>query len=385
MFSGLLDKSKKIEIEVKRLGIFELRGLAREVGISSPTTKKREELIQLIIERLNKGQIEDIVCSKKGRPYKKLAVVDNLLTSMTGQEFNNNFNPQNKLFSYEDVLAFAQVMPIIGNVETEIDKFYGIIRKSMTNDMFMLYDFVTNQAVFLPSELRFTNNLKNGDIVSVKAKKINSNQFFATEILSINNLDAEKYVLKNYCKGEQIISNEVLKFADKNIFVGRRNLIELKDNFYENNNFDKLYEDAIKKGYKVVCLSLNSSIEDQIKMQSMKSAVILSTVFNDSCEKSLNKAVDCVSLCENLVENGEKVLLIIPDILNIIRAIDCCFMEEKKMYDHSMQGIVVAQKILSLGCAYSNNCDITLLVGYDQYDKNDLFLNNQLFKICKII
>ena len=48
MFSSVLDKNKKIELEVKKLGIFELRGLAREVGVSSPTTKKREELIDLI-------------------------------------------------------------------------------------------------------------------------------------------------------------------------------------------------------------------------------------------------------------------------------------------------------------------------------------------------
>lgn len=385
MFSSVLDKNKKIELEVKKLGIFELRGLAREVGVSSPTTKKREELIDLILEKLNKGQIEDIVGSKKGRPFKKLAVVDNILSNMTVQEFGGNFSSQNKAYSYEDILAFAQVMPIISNVEQQILNSCGIIRKSITNDMFMFYDFKTNQAVFLPVELKFVDKVKNGDIVSVKAKKINNNQFFATEILSINNVEAPKYLNRSFNKGQQIISEKVLPFANKNLFIGRRNLVELKENFYENKNFDILYKSAIEKGYKVVMLSLNSSIEDELKMQSMKDAVILSTKFNDDCDRSLNKAVDCVSLCENLVENGEKVLLIVPDMINVIRAIDCCFMEEKKMYEHAMQSIVVAQKILSLGAAYENNCDITLLVGYDQLDKNDLFLNNQLYKICKII
>ena len=385
MFSSVLDKNKKIELEVKKLGIFELRGLAREVGVSSPTTKKREELIDLILEKLNKGQIEDIVGSKKGRPFKKLAVVDNILSNMTVQDFGGNFSSQNKPYSYEDILAFAQVMPIISNVEQQILNSCGIIRKSITNDMFMFYDFKTNQAVFLPVELKFVDKVKNGDIVSVKAKKINNNQFFATEILSINNVEAPKYLNRSFNKGQQIISEKVLPFANRNLFIGRRNLVELKENFYENKNFDILYKSAIEKGYKVVMLSLNSSIEDELKMQSMKDAVILSTKFNDDCDRSLNKAVDCVSLCENLVENGEKVLLIVPDMINVIRAIDCCFMEEKKMYEHAMQSIVVAQKILSLGAAYENNCDITLLVGYDQLDKNDLFLNNQLYKICKII
>ena len=42
---GETNQSKRIELEVKRLGIFELRALAREVGVQSPTTKKREETL----------------------------------------------------------------------------------------------------------------------------------------------------------------------------------------------------------------------------------------------------------------------------------------------------------------------------------------------------
>ena len=241
---------------------------------------------------MNKGQIEDIVGSKKGRPFKKLAVVDNILSNMTVQDFGGNFSSQNKAYSYEDILAFAQVMPIISNVEQQILNSCGIIRKSITNDMFIFYDFKTNQAVFLPVELKFVDKVKNGDIVSVKAKKINNNQFFATEILSINNVEALKYLNRSFNKGQQIISEKVLPFANKNLFIGRRNLVELKENFYENKNFDILYKSAIEKGYKVVMLSLNSSIEDELKMQSMKDAVILSTKFNDDCDRSLNKAVD---------------------------------------------------------------------------------------------
>ena len=69
---GETNQSKRIELEVKRLGIFELRALAREVGVQSPTTKKREELIVNILERINNGQLDDVVVTKKGRPYKRL-------------------------------------------------------------------------------------------------------------------------------------------------------------------------------------------------------------------------------------------------------------------------------------------------------------------------
>ena len=36
------------DVLVRKLGIYELRGLARELGISSPTTKRRSELVDQI-------------------------------------------------------------------------------------------------------------------------------------------------------------------------------------------------------------------------------------------------------------------------------------------------------------------------------------------------
>ena len=95
--NGETSQSKRIELEVKKLGIFELRGLAREVGVTSPTTKKREELIENILERINKGRLDEVVVTKKGRPFKKLTVVDNLLNSMTMQD---KFSNQTKLSIY---------------------------------------------------------------------------------------------------------------------------------------------------------------------------------------------------------------------------------------------------------------------------------------------
>lgn len=379
--NGEISQSKRIELEVKKLGIFELRGLAREVGVPSPTTKKREELIENILERINKGQLDEVVVTKKGRPFKKLAVVDNLLNSMTMQD---KFSNQTKLVSFEDILSFAQVMPVISNVANQIGQFNGIIRKNASSDIFMFYDFETAQAIFLPNELEFVSLIQNGDDVECKAKKINNNQYIATEITSINGMKPGEYKASHIDLGEQIISSASLNFADKNVFVGRRNLSIVKENFYENENFDKLASKAVKEGYKIVYLSLNSSIEDQIKLRSCQGKV-LSTKFDDQCVQSLNKALDCISLCENLVSHGEKVLLIIPDIINVVRALDYCFIDQAKMYGHSMQSIIVAQKILSLGRAYKSGANITIMLCCDENDVNDEFVTNQLIKICKMI
>lgn len=379
--NGEISQNKRIELEVKKLGIFELRGLAREVGVPSPTTKKREELIDNILDRINKGGLDEVVVTKKGRPFKKLAVVDNLLNNMTLQD---KFSNQTKLISYEDILSFAQVMPVISNVANQIGQFNGIVRQSANSDILMFYDFETAQAIFLPNELEFVSLIHNGDEVECRAKKINNNQYFAIEITAINGMKPTEYKASHIDLGEQIISTANLNFSDKKVFVGRRNLSIVKENFYENENFDKLATQALKEGYKIVYLSLNSSIEDQIKLRYCQGKV-LSTKFDDPCVQSLNKALDCISLCENLVTHGEKVLLIIPDIMNVVRALDYCFIDQAKMYGHSMQSIIVAQKILSLGRAYKLGANVTIMLCCDENDAGDEFVTNQLIKICKMI
>ncbi len=379
--NGEISQNKRIELEVKKLGIFELRGLAREVGVPSPTTKKREELIDNILDRINKGGLDEVVVTKKGRPFKKLAVVDNLLNNMTLQD---KFSNQTKLISYEDILSFAQVMPVISNVANQIGQFNGIVRQSANSDILMFYDFDSAQAIFLPNELEFVSLIHNGDEVECRAKKINNNQYFAIEITAINGMKPTEYKASHIDLGEQIISTANLNFSDKKVFVGRRNLSIVKENFYENENFDKLATQALKEGYKIVYLSLNSSIEDQIKLRYCQGKV-LSTKFDDPCVQSLNKALDCISLCENLVTHGEKVLLIIPDIMNVVRALDYCFIDQAKMYGHSMQSIIVAQKILSLGRAYKLGANVTIMLCCDENDAGDEFVTNQLIKICKMI
>ena len=43
--------------KVNNLGIYELRGLARALGVSSPTTKKRDYLVSAIIDKLDNNNI----------------------------------------------------------------------------------------------------------------------------------------------------------------------------------------------------------------------------------------------------------------------------------------------------------------------------------------
>lgn len=51
--------------------IYELRNYARQIGVKSPTTKKRQDLL-CEIEKINNGEIIPFTNNKKGRPCKNV-------------------------------------------------------------------------------------------------------------------------------------------------------------------------------------------------------------------------------------------------------------------------------------------------------------------------
>ena len=95
------------ELLVKQLGIFELRGLARELGIPSPTTKKRDELIKLILLKFENGDIVDDKGKRKGRPCKKLSTINDIVSTIANQFNEKNAQP----LVFETLVTFAQVLP----------------------------------------------------------------------------------------------------------------------------------------------------------------------------------------------------------------------------------------------------------------------------------
>ena len=63
---------------IQKMGIFELRTFAREMGVSSPTTLKRQQLIEAITE-ISNGEKQAVKGVTRGRKPKKVESVSNLL------------------------------------------------------------------------------------------------------------------------------------------------------------------------------------------------------------------------------------------------------------------------------------------------------------------
>ena len=197
------DMQKKIEI-VKSLGIYELRGLARVLGIKSPTTKVRETLIESILVTLVNGKPSEPQMSRKGRPYKKLAHLDNIVSMIANQPVVE--------VNYETVSEFNQELPIFSYKGEELLKVSGVLRHGKVSSYFV--DLKKGYHVFVSQDLMNLKKLTTGDFIEGVAFKINDNQqYYIKELTKANGALFKDYSLMENQDNDQVLPSEFLRVS----------------------------------------------------------------------------------------------------------------------------------------------------------------------------
>ena len=372
---------KQRELLVKKLGIFELRALARELGDTSPSTKKRDELIDVILKSLDNGESIDNAGKRKGRPYKKLSSLDDIVNNITNEKV---FKLPEQV-EYESLLTFAQETPFFSAFnEEKRGIFEGYVRRN-SDGYSSIFDPKTDSWVFIKNFIDDYEKLNIGDKIKVEAKGLASDtQYEAISILSINGKNPKDYVYEKITLSNEIISTEKISFDNKNALVGRRNVLSSNEDVYENNTFDELVKFSKENGYKVVLLAVNTSYENNIKFKSVDSVEKFVTEYGTKSLNNFNAVIDVINYCQNRLNHGEKVILFISDIMDVLRGIDDCFPKDFSN-EYSEQSLVIVRKLLSLGRAYQDGNSCTLILKYNPIDGDDKFLKNDILKISKNI
>ncbi len=378
-----LQNVEQMEMLVRELGVFELRGLAREFGINSPTTKKRDELIDLIMKVLHGEKNNEAFNRRKGRPYKKISTLNDIINSMINKSTNTAKTPE-LVFENVSVFNFAQDVPDFSLMQDDSGEFVGYVRKT-ENRYLSIYDKKYEKWIYIREDLRFFNKIYVGDKVKLKAQSLsNENQYVATEIIEINDVNAEEYMpkLKEKNEGNEIISNEKIPFGEGYAFVGRRNVFDNKQDLYENDNFKNLTTFCKQSGYKLLLLGVNISFESEIALKNIGNFIDFTTVYGTKNIINFNQVIDAINNCQNLLNRGEKVVLFVTDVMEVLNCLDECFEQEE---DHLERAKVVMRKLLSLGRAFDDGRNCTLIMGYSKYDLSDKFLTSEILKISKEI
>ena len=362
------DMQKKKEI-VRSLGIYELRGLARVLGIKSPTTKVREILIENILLTLVNGKPFDPQVSRKGRPYKKLAHIDSIVSMIAN-------NPEAKDVSFDALASFNQEVPVFTFRDSQIITACGVLRSGKLSTYFI--DLKRNFHVFIPEELVEQKGLVTGDYVEAEAYKINdSNQYFSEKLTKINGILFEEYTPKPQHRSAQVLPSEFFHAGDMKVLKGGRNVIINSEPLFLDARLKELLSNLSRDEADNIFLGLDLCFEDEIFVSS-KNFISFSSQYLSSSSAGFDRIVDAINLVSRLSEQGRNVNLFIYDAGLLLSVMDQKFLSEDRTPQESA---TVLKKIVSLAEAREEGTTTTLIASIKQSDIENGVLKNDLIRI----
>ena len=381
---------KKITQEfLKELGIYELRELARQVGVESPTTKKRAELCENIL-KISTGEMHPAnTNSNKGRPPKSVSRVLGIAQEVFPKGLLN-LKAQTKQtdFCYSNILKFSQSQftdfnrndehLVEGYIKTYQGKYYVLNHE--------IYPFNSTKVIYVPDNLIDELSLREGDKIEGIANPVKDDEEcgtlsqinfvndkeIANHIATRNNLDtnlAQKTNEKVNVLGEEIVKGSRILLCSKNSQFASETLIDMVDN------------DESKTKYIFVGAEL--SPEDLFFFQSRQKIDKFMTGYGQELQLVFQNINNAIKYAETLLKDGNKINFVIFDLYGLLNSLDMFYASEAcgEFHNHKVNTILNIKKLVGLGRAISEDVFInTISVIFDK-DADKTFAKDELGSI----
>ena len=302
--------------------IFELRNIARDVGVASPTIYKKEELLAKIFQIINGEAKPHVPKSKQGRPPKSLAstvrksVIDVVLPT-TDNVYT--MEDQEPLYLSESVQAFLENEKTVSKKIIEISGHldmtpygYGFVRKD--REVYSAF-----AGAYISPKLIASCKLKYGDHIKGLAKVVDDDKpCVMYEIQDINHGQE----LRSYDFDSLDVTYSVMPFdcgEIKDFVVGAANLI------LQPKNSRKPITDFLPtdKRYTPIVVKLESSKEQEMIMRSNNHMSLYTTMLQSAAE-SVNLINLALAIAKRKASDGEDVVLYIDSIDLAIKSQNTC-------------------------------------------------------------
>lgn len=273
-----MDKYNRQHLE--QLGIYELRTIARDVGVKSPTSKRHKDLVDCILKIQNGEQAAS--SSKKGRPPKKLSLAT--IANVFDCEKQDNLEPFKYVEEKCDGILFCDSDVVEGMNNAEYDC-KGIIR-DFNGKKYIYNTCNVLKYIYIHDDFAEKNNLKPGDFVYGKAYSVSVKTGILSKVIEIN--------FKN-----------CLNFSG---VEGKKIQIDTISNIYN------IYNRINEQSEKTIKIVVELEIEDGNILFNNDDVIYFNSKEMDDIRKSYNVLLDCLQLVKILSENNKPFSLYIIDI-----------------------------------------------------------------------
>lgn len=390
---------KKLEAvlaELNKLGVHDLREIARSYGIFAPTLLKREELLEKISDKMcgedpNKGKAP----TKRGRPPKtkfisKIRVdVPSNLAFMTDASFSNDCfqtltDFEAALFLKEDTDNAAKNAIVIGVLQSvnngESNYFYAINKQTKK--------FET--VVFVPKIFISEYSLRVGD--KIKGSSIESdtpNIMMLTSILQVNDNEPKSNVERTFHGFDDATTpTQKVKFEQFEFFKGERVLMlaKTKQTLFE--QAVKIAEACAAQFDKVLFVGVEIPQEQFSALKALPNTELFLSEYGDALSIGCNAILSSTDHAQSLLSEGKNIAIIYFDLLCQANLLETKLgqFEHENVYGFREKTVIQIKKAFSIAKATANNDgSITSIVTCIEEEKNnDLIAKNFVMFANKI-
>ena len=355
-----MEINKALETELDKLGIYELRNLARQLDVASPTTKKREQLLSCIKSRLS-GEASPENKSRAGRPAKKMHGSDNLLSNFltkTDNELNDRFsalniNPTQIIFRQDWGMDCL-------NTSTESINVYGVLRKTVEGSWFFLNNSIIRKKIYVIVQESYIKryNLIEGDMVFGGAEMVpDKDVALLTFVDRINGDDPSEI---QYDENQELeLSN--LSLNGYNVLQGQSLIRCLQGEAEFVKEISTNIKTLKKNGYRCVFLGLDMTVQKKLSIDQVEGIDKIFTMCGDAAMLSYEVVLDAIYHAKAMFLRRKKLVLFVLDIFSIYSLLDLYFSNKGSLLTmgHTLETIQTIKMLLGASqCAKQTSVNV---------------------------
>ena len=357
-------ENKIIDSKLEQLGIYELRSLARSVGVKSPTTKKREELISCI-QDIKNGKTAPVMNNHFGRPCKTLSNEKELSNII----LNKDTELLDKISVEDDKgLCFQQDFkngeyPLSHNQIVVC----GILRQTKNGTYYMFNNLKSSEKsyVVFPEEIANQYHLIQGDMIKGTAfKDENRNCAYMNEIVNINGKLLNEQLIYNDNQ-EYIVSNSIVcDDLNEGTFALKQMPSMSKAIEYIANQSEIM----VSKGYLCVVVGLDISVQTKLKLNNIGCITQITSLVEDSASFGKDSLIDAINHVNALSKREQKIVVFVLDVLGIYHILDVVYKSEYNVHNEDVENTI--KKLISLAKVTNTSSVSVCGITFD-YQQND--------------
>ena len=395
------DKKLNTRENLNKFGIFQLREYARSIGVHLPTTYKKDDLIEKIMQ-VESGTIEPFVPkNKKGRPpknaydfnanwnvgYYEYADQTEEKTSWMKGSFIQALEPKENLFLNAKVSSRKELFITKDGQMPKEDSGILMIEPNGYGTLHLggLNSLTNDDIAIIPYRMVKTYSLLEGDKVDCLCYDDGSGYKQIADILKINDCTLGElkrlYVSEN--KVDIIASANIIKLWEDEslafskflapIGKGQRVLVQAEKNSKKSEFLNKIAVQAKNQNLHTIVVAIDKRPEEKSVYNKQGIEYAFST-FDMTPFRQMYLVNLSIERAKRLCEMGQDVVLIVDDLMAVLRAYNYSTIseQEEKIGEFGLNAIIAVNKLLAVAKNVEQAGTITLIAGVT--NKQDLEL-----------